>query len=91
MKTTLLTLALLLTLSTASYAETTHPALKRFDKDGDNQISKAEAPFKMKQRFAKHDLDGDGFISGDEFNTLPKHPKKRRQNRQGNKPPRTVQ
>lgn len=60
---------------TMAYAQT-HPVLKRFDKNGDNKISKAEAPQKMKQRFLKHDLNGDGFIAGDEFNTLPKRPRR---------------
>jgi Ca2+-binding EF-hand superfamily protein len=46
--------------------------LERFDKDGDNQISKAEAPPKMKRRFDKHDLDGDGYIANEELDTLPR-------------------
>jgi len=27
----------------------------------------------MKQHFDKHDLDGDGYITGAELDTLPKH------------------
>ena len=47
--------------------------LQRHDKNGDNQISLEEARGGMKRNFSKHDLDGDGFIAGDEFDTLPQH------------------
>ena len=57
---------------------------KKFNKDGDNQISYDEAPGKMKQNFSKHDLDGDGYISGDEFDTLPKHPPRGRKKSDSN-------
>lgn len=70
-------------IGTMAYAQT-HSLLKRFDKDGDKQISKAEAPQKMKQRFSKHDLDKNGFISGEELNTLPKRPQKKTQRKINN-------
>ncbi|MDQ7084032.1 MAG: hypothetical protein Q9M36_03475 [Sulfurovum sp.] len=57
--------------------------LQKFDKDQDNQISKAEAPKKMKQRFSHHDLDGDGYIAGAELDTLPK--RKHKNGNKGNK------
>lgn len=47
--------------------------LQRHDKNGDNKISLEEARGGMKRNFSKHDLDGDGFIAGEEFNTLPQH------------------
>jgi len=53
--------------------------LDRFDKNKDNKISYAEAPDKMQKRFKHHDLNSDGFIEGKEFDTLPKHPRKPKQ------------
>lgn len=40
---------------------------QRFDKDGDEKISKEEAPERMKNRFDKIDADNDGFITSEEF------------------------
>jgi class 3 adenylate cyclase len=42
-----------------------------FDRDGDGQISKAEAPPMMQRNFSRHDTNGDGFIDADEQSTLP--------------------
>jgi hypothetical protein len=42
-----------------------------FDRDGDGQISKAEAPPQMQRNFSRHDTNGDGFIDADEQLTLP--------------------
>jgi class 3 adenylate cyclase len=42
-----------------------------FDRDGDGQISKAEAPPQMQRNFSRHDTNGDGFIDADEQSTLP--------------------
>jgi Ca2+-binding EF-hand superfamily protein len=48
--------------------------LEMFDTDKDNKISYEEAPRPMQENFEKHDLDDNGFIEGDELDTLPKHP-----------------
>jgi len=82
MRTTLIIVATLITLSTGIYAQNDNRILNKFDKDQDGKISKDEAPYRMKQNFHKHDLNKDGFISGDELNTLPKHRKQRSQNGQ---------
>jgi class 3 adenylate cyclase len=42
-----------------------------FDRDGDGQISEAEAPPMMQRNFSRHDTNGDGFIDADEQATLP--------------------
>lgn len=47
--------------------------LQRHDKDGDNKISLEEAKGGMKRNFKRHDLNKDGYIAGDELDTLPKH------------------
>lgn len=41
--------------------------LKALDKDKDGKISQAEAPERMKDRFAQLDQNGDGFVDGDEI------------------------
>lgn len=40
---------------------------QRFDQDGDGNISKDEAPDQFKERFETLDINGDGFVSLDEF------------------------
>lgn len=89
---TLLALAIFTSQTLYAYEDRQEPSsqdfrtkiLQKFDKDGDNQISKEEAPTKMKQNFSRHDLDGDGYIAEAELDTLPKHPKGQR----GQKPPK---
>jgi len=50
--------------------------LERHDKNGDGKISRAEATGGMKHNFHAHDLNNDGFIAGDELDTLPSCQKK---------------
>jgi len=51
--------------------------LERHDKDGDGKISLEEASGGMKRNFKRHDLNADGYIEGDELDTLPKHKEKK--------------
>jgi Ca2+-binding EF-hand superfamily protein len=46
-----------------------HNKLKKFDKDQDGKISKAE----WSQKFDKKDLNGDGFLTMDEMKKWKKH------------------
>jgi Ca2+-binding EF-hand superfamily protein len=97
----LLAIPLLTTSALYAYEDTDEPSsqdfrtkiLEKFDKDGDLQISKAEAPSKMKQHFDRHDLNGDGYIAEAELDTLPRHKggskgERPQKNTHGEKPPK---
>jgi len=45
--------------------------LQRFDKDGDNKISRDESPGRMKENFSRHDENEDGYLDEEELSSLP--------------------
>ena len=55
------------------------------DRNGDDRIERSEAPERMRQRFDSFDVDQDGYISGDELETLRERMAQRQRGGRGNR------
>ena len=60
--------------------------LRRFDKDGDGKVSRAEARGKVKKRFDKLDRNGDGFVDARELREMQKRKKGKKKGKKKKRP-----